>query len=376
MKRFVAAAALTMALTCHAENAVLYGALDDGLTYTTNQSGHSQVKLTNGGLGSSKFGLLVDFKLDNGYRVIGHLEGGFDINTGKLANGGRVFGRQAFAGVESPYGVVTLGRQYDLVLDSLIGLSGAGRFGGVAASHASDQDNMWGSYSLTGVIKYNSPVFAGFKFAALYGPAGGASESTVGSKHSVSVSYANEALSSSAFYSYIGKPATSLYDAGASPVAGASFVNPIASPIFRGYVSAKALVETGAGVNYRRGQALVGFTYTSTRFEDVVRTSSTPFSGTATFNNYELLATYKLTSAWLLGASYDYTKGQTATYQQWNAGAWYSLSKQVLLYALLYRQQATGVDSTGQLAVAALPYMGPSSTGEQAAARVGMRVTF
>jgi predicted porin len=376
MKRIFAGFALTTALTCHAENVTFYGVLDEGLTYTTNQSGHSQLKLTNGSLGSSKFGLVADYKLDNGYRAIGRVEGGFDINTGKLANGGRLFGRQAFAGLESPYGTITVGRQYDLALDSLIGLSGAGRFGGVAATHASDEDNMWGSYSLTGVIKYNSPVFDGFKFAALFGPAGGGSEPSVGSKRSASVSYANEVLTSSAFYSRIGKPATTLYDAGSMPVAGASFSNPITSPVFSGYVSAQTRVEFGAGVNYLWGPVLTGFTYTSTRFEDVVRTPSTPFSGTATFNNYEVLATYRLNPTWMLGASYDYTKAQTATYQQWNAGAWYNLSKQVLLYALLYRQQATGRDSTGQLAVAALPYFIPSSNGQQGAMRVGLRVTF
>lgn len=376
MKRLVATFALTVALTCHAQNAVFYGVLDDGLTYTTNQSGRSKLNLSNGGLGSSKFGLRAEAKLDGGYRVFGQLEGGFDINTGKLGNGGRLFGRQAYVGVDSPYGVVTLGRQYDLVLDSLIGLSGAGRFGGVLATHASDEDNMWGSYSLSSVVKYNSPVFAGFKLGLLFGPAGGPSDASVGSKHSANVTYKNEGLSSSVFYSRIGKPATSIYDASASPVVGGSFVNPVASPIFRGYVSAQTLQEVGAGVNYQRGPALVGFTYTSTRFQDVLRTSSTPFSGTATFDNYELLATYKLTSAWMLGGSYDYTKGQTATYQQWNAGAWYTLSKQALLYALMYWQQATGVDSTGHPAVAALPYLASSTTGQQGALRVGVRVTF
>ena len=190
------------------------------------------------------------------------------------------------------------------------------------------------------------------------------------------MTYKNEGLSSSLFYSRIGKPATSIYDASASPVAGGSFVNPVASPIFRGYVSAQTLQEIGAGVNYQRGPALVGFTYTSARFQDVLRTSSTPFSGAATFDNYELLATYKLTSAWMLGGSYDYTKGQTATYQQWNAGAWYTLSKQALLYALMYWQQAAGVDSTGHPAVAALPYLASSTTGQQGALRVGVRVTF
>lgn len=183
-------------------------------------------------------------------------------------------------------------------------------------------------------------------------------------------------MSAAAVFSRINNPATSIYDATAAPVAGGAFANPISNPTFSGYTSAQTLQVAGAGINYRVGQALIGFTYTNTRFENVVRTSSTPFSGTATFNNFEVLATYNLTPAFMLGTSYDYTKAETAKYLQLNAGTWYSLSKRTLLYATTSWERATGIDSTGNAAVAALAFLTPSSSANQVAVRAGIRHNF
>ena len=129
-------------------------------------------------------------------------------------------------------------------------------------------------------------------------------------------------------------------------------------------------------MNYKIGAAQLGFIYTNTRFEDVIRTSSTPFSGTATFNNFEALGTYNITPAWLIGVSYDYTKAETAKYSQVNVGTEYSISKRTLFYAITAWEHATGKDSTGKQAVAALSFLTPSSTANQVAVRVGVRHTF
>ncbi|HDR8985498.1 TPA: porin [Burkholderia vietnamiensis] len=376
-KACLAAVFVSAAAGAHAQSVVtLYGTVDDGLTYTNNQGGHSNIQASNGALGSSKFGFLIKEDLGGGYSALARLENGFDINKGTLNNGGRLFGRQAYVGVGSPFGTMTMGRQYDLVLDSLIGLSASSRFGGILAAHAADVDNVWGDYSLSNSVKYVSPNFAGFKVSALFSFGGVAGDFSNGNKESVSLSYSDDALSAAAVFSRIDNPATSIYDASAAPVAGGVFANPITNPIFSGYTSARALQVAGAGVSYRMGRALVGFTYTNTRFEDVVRTSSTPFSGTATFNNFEALATYNLTPAFMLGASYDYTKAESAKYLQLNVGALYNLSKRTLLYAATSWERATGIDSTGKAAVAALTFLTPSSTSNQVAVRAGIRHNF
>lgn len=370
-------ALMAATLSCHAQSSVtLYGALDDGLTFTNNQGGHHNYQASNGALGSSKWGFLINEDLGGGYSAIARLENGFDINTGKFNNGGRLFGRQSYVGLGSPYGTLLMGRQYDLVLDSLLPLSASSRFGGILAAHAADVDNVWGDYSLSNSIKYLSPTYAGFKLSALFSFGGVAGDFSNSKKESVSLVYTNSALSASAVFSRINNPATSIYDATANPVAGTAFANPITNPTFSGYTSAHTLQVAGAGINYRIGAALLGFTYTNTRFEDVVRTSSTPFSGTATFNNFEALATYNVTPALLLGASYDYTKAESAKYGQLNLGTQYSLSKRTLVYATTSWEHATGTDSTGKQAVAALSFLTPSSTGNQVAVRVGVRHSF
>jgi predicted porin len=364
-------------LSCHAQSSVtLYGTVDDGLTYTNNQGGAHNFQASNGALGSSKWGFQINEDLGGGYSAIARLENGFDVNTGKLNNGGRLFGRQSYVGLGSAYGTLLMGRQYDLVLDSLLPLSASGRFDGILGTHAADVDNVWGDYSLSNSIKYISPTYAGLKLSALFSLGGVAGDFSNGKKQSVSVAYTNSALSVSAVFSRINNPATSIYDATANPVAGTPFANPITNPTFSGYTSAQTLQVAGAGVNYRVGAALLGFTYTNTRFEDVVRTSSTPFSGTATFNNFEALSTYNITPALMLGASYDYTKAESAKYGQLNAGAQYSLSKRTLLYATTSWEHASGIDSTGKEAVAALSFLTPSSTPNQVAVRVGVRHSF
>lgn len=362
---------------CHAQSSVtLYGAVDEGFTFTNNQGGHHNYQMTNGGLGSSKWGFLVNEDLGAGYHAVARLEDGFDINSGKFNNGGREFGRQSYVGLSGPQGTVLLGRQYDLVLDSLLPLSGSLQFSGILGTHAADVDNVWGDYSLSNTVKYISPAFGGLRFSGLFSFGGTAGAFQNGRKEAVSLTYAYDALSAAAVFSRINNPATSIYDATAAPVAGTTFTNPITNPTFGGYISARTLQVAGAGVNYQIGQAKIGFVYTNTRFEDVVRTSSTPFSGTATFNNFEALASYRITPAFLAGLSYDYTKAESARYGQVNFGAQYSISKRTLVYATTAWEKASGTDSTGKQAVAALSFLTPSSTSSQVAVRIGIRHVF
>jgi predicted porin len=75
-----------------------------------------------------------------------------------------------------------MGRQYDLVLDSLLSLSASGRFDGILGTHAADVDNVWGDYSLSNSIKYISPTYAGLKLSALFSLGGVAAISPTAGK--------------------------------------------------------------------------------------------------------------------------------------------------------------------------------------------------
>lgn len=48
------------------------------------------------------------------------LENGFNVRGGDLGQGGRLFGRQTFVGIKSPYGTVSFGRQYAMTYVALL----------------------------------------------------------------------------------------------------------------------------------------------------------------------------------------------------------------------------------------------------------------
>jgi predicted porin len=95
----------------------LYGVIDEGLNFNTNMNGDRSYAMQSGVLSGSRWGLRGAKDLGGGLKAIFTLENGFDPSTGKLGQGGLEFGRQAFVGLSSPVGRVTLGRQYDLHVD-------------------------------------------------------------------------------------------------------------------------------------------------------------------------------------------------------------------------------------------------------------------
>jgi GBP family porin len=107
----------------------------------------------------------------SGLKAIFVVENGFNLSTGKLGQNSREFGRQAFVGLSNDqYGAVTLGRQYDSVVDYLgpLALNGT-QNGGTLASHPYDNDNLNDSVLINKAVKSQSVDYGGFKVGALYG---------------------------------------------------------------------------------------------------------------------------------------------------------------------------------------------------------------
>jgi len=120
----------------------------------------------------SRFGLRGAEALGRGWSAIFTLEGGFDGSTGNLGQGGRVFGRQVWAGLQhNALGSVVLGRvatassgtgSFDLwgSVDPFATGWGINSLGATfIPSNALREDNS---------ILWASPTWAGFKFAASY----------------------------------------------------------------------------------------------------------------------------------------------------------------------------------------------------------------
>lgn len=119
MKLFAAAVAALAAGGAYAQSSVtLYGVVDAGIEYQNNQAagagvgtgGHSVTRMTSGNLSGSRWGLRGVEDLGGGLKGLFVLESGFNLDDGKSGNDGRLFGRQAYVGLGSQYGQLTLGR--------------------------------------------------------------------------------------------------------------------------------------------------------------------------------------------------------------------------------------------------------------------------
>jgi len=125
-KTIVAAGALAFGGSAYAQSSVtLYGILDTGVELVThaNAAGDKVIRMP-GITGSvpSRWGLRGTEDLGGGLAAIFTLENGFNTRAGDANQGGRLFGRQAWVGLSSPYGALTFGRQYTMsywaILDS------------------------------------------------------------------------------------------------------------------------------------------------------------------------------------------------------------------------------------------------------------------
>lgn len=102
----------------------LYGIIDTGVEYVSNigaQKSHVVREPALTGSLPSRWGLRGAEDLGGGLNAIFVLESGFAPNQGTSNQGGRLFGRQAYVGLNGPWGTVSVGRLYSQIYWSLIG---------------------------------------------------------------------------------------------------------------------------------------------------------------------------------------------------------------------------------------------------------------
>ena len=365
----------------HAQSSVtLYGIIDEGLLFNNNAGGKHLYSMASGVLQGSRFGMRGTEDLGGGLKAIFTLENGFDVNSGKLGQGGLMFGRQAYVGLSSQYGTVTLGRQYDSVVDFVGPLEAGDQWGGYIAAHPGDLDNFNNAYRVNNAVKFTSQSYGGFTFGGLYSFGGQAGQFSKNQVWSLGAGYNNGPLVLGVGYLNARTPNQfgGMFNNGSTS-------SSVSSPIYGAYANnANTYQVIGAGGAYTFGAATIGATYSNTKFKGF---SAGPFvNQTATFNNGEINFKYQLTPALILGAAYDYTQGSkidgnsAAKYHQGSLGVDYFLSKRTDVYAIGVYQHASGnvLDSNGDVlkATAAINGLAGSSSANQVAARVGIRHKF
>lgn len=121
-KSLFALAALALATAgASAQTSVsLYGIIDAALrsesTVTRGTSGASQKQLAPGGMSQSRLGVNIAEDLGDGWRAVGNFEHRLMSDTG-AASSASDFWRQAWVGLVTPVGRVTVGRQYNVLFD-------------------------------------------------------------------------------------------------------------------------------------------------------------------------------------------------------------------------------------------------------------------
>lgn len=141
-----------------AQSAVtVYGVADAGLVRESGGTADAVTALTSGVASGSRLGFKAKEDLGGGVGAYFVIENGFNLDTGSAAQGGLLFGRQAYLGVSSELGALSAGRQYSPYYRAMRDISDpfcagfAGRAGNILVSNTR-LDNM---------VSYQSPSLRG-----------------------------------------------------------------------------------------------------------------------------------------------------------------------------------------------------------------------
>ncbi|SAK42097.1 porin [Caballeronia glebae] len=392
----IAALAASFAGAANAQSSVtLYGLLDTGFTFVNNVANplNDPVRksnlhaLTSGNEQESRWGLRGAEDLGGGLKAIFTLESGFDLNNGRESNG--MFGRQAFVGLSSQYGTVTLGRQYDGVVDYLAPLSAAGTWGGTYFGHFAGNDNLNSDFSIANAVKYRSADYAGFSFSGMYGfsnQAGGFSNNRA---YSFGAGYANGPLKVGA--AYMQANGVNSITNGNGSVTNDQFANefrPIGSQGVPVSIASQRQRTFGAGASYSYDAMTFGALWTQSRMDNDSG-DALIHNQSAHINNVEVNGRYALTPALALGAAYTYSFGKATTqfdqptesvhFHQFGLQAEYALSKRTDFHVEAVAQIAGGgADGAPMYASIANNNgaFGPSSSNRQVLVNTGIRHRF
>src|SRR5471032_1198970 len=173
-------------------NVTVYGIVDMALVRESGGTGAaaSSTKLTSGVESGSRLGFKGSEDLGNGMAAIFLLENGFQADTGAMGQGGLLFGRQAYVGLQSKTaGTLLLGRQYtpQYLAVAAIDPFGSGTAGdtknlmATTGNSASRMDN---------TVKYISPVVNGFSGEVVYGAGEVAGDNSAGRQLGGMLTYA------------------------------------------------------------------------------------------------------------------------------------------------------------------------------------------
>ncbi|MCR4467872.1 porin [Burkholderia sp. SCN-KJ] len=342
----------------------LWGLLDAGVSYISNTGGHSAWRLDDGIALPNLLGFQGTEDLGNGTRAIFQLTTQFTLQGNLVAqksngsgSGTGLFARNAWVGLDNTrYGKLTLGRQYDFMVDTLffgVGADIAMYAGGFyqfrdgpfaklgipdsPPNEAFDFDRMNGDTPLNNAVKYTSPLLGGVRFGGMYAFGGTAGNFRQNSAESFGASYSAGPFAFGAAYT----------DVRYASLGGDSIRN------------------YGVGAKYQDDKLLLTALFTNTRNTQ----------NGAAVNAAEAGALYQVTPAFSTSLAYTYMWGNATVdhnhAHQLDTVAKYHLSKRTAVYAqAVYQLTNAGANA------AINGTFGPSSGRSQFIGRIGLQTKF
>ncbi|KVX09148.1 porin [Burkholderia ubonensis] len=341
----VATGAILLSSSAFAQSSVtLYGVLDEGLNFTNNVGGEKAYQMSTADLGVSRFGLKGSEDLGGGLHAVFQLDNGFDINSGRLSYGGRLFGYGAYVGLQSDtFGTLTAGRQFDSITDVLGPLTANGNWAGTLFSHPLDNDNTDATFHVSNSVKFTSNTYGGFSGTALYGFSNQAGGFAQNRAFTAGLKYTYDTLTVAGVYANLSSPGTTQVGTVATDDAG--------------FIAGNQKIY-GIGANYGIGSATLGLVYTHT---NIAQPTGSIWLGdlgltnaSLKYDNIEANAKYDFTPAFSVGGMYTYTRAKLSNggfnsslhYNEGGLMAMYYLSKRTTLYAQALYQKASGSSGT------------------------------
>jgi predicted porin len=366
----------------------LYGVLDEGIMFNSNvatapSKGSQKWYLDSvNGMYGSRWGMKGVEDLGGGTRAIFTLESGVNLNSGAAAQGGLEFGRQAAVGLsDRHFGDLTVGRQYDSVVNYAQAVTIQGYLASEIFQHPGDFDNTANSLRTNNAIRYASPNINGLTFGAEWSVGGLPGNVSGNGGYSAGAAYSNGAVTLAAAYLYFKNPTAATAGQGFFTSNGSG--TQLTGILNKGYASANSYQAAVAGALYNIGPVQIGASWSNVEYGNIVVLGG----ASARFNNVDAGVKWMVTAAFSVGAAYDYAKGSNVHAQnganvgnqhfnQFSVMADYFLSKRTDLYAGLAYQIASGTSSTGAPAVANIGNAGDSSNDRQILVRAAIRHKF
>jgi len=355
-KAVLAAAGTLFASHAFAQSSVtLSGLIDGGVSYISNYGGKSIVKFDDGIEVPNL--LKIDGKEDlgGGLKAVFDLTNQFQLGSGSFMPGQSLFGRNAYVGLDDrQWGRLTLGNQYDFMVDSLFfGLNDAafyaqgvydfrnGPFAGLALPNnptgAFDWDRMAGE-RVQNSVKYLSPTIGGFSAGAMYGFGNVAGSIGAGNAQSFGLNYVNGPFGANAAYTLVKTNVGGVQD---------------------------SVRNWGVGAHYHIGRLVTTALFTTVRNE---------LNGAGVWQA-EVGAAYSFNSPWLVSGVYSYMKGNQIVNNnhahQLTAEVQYNFSKRTNVYvAAVYQRANAGANAQVNDVMVA------SSSPSQFIGRIGLQTRF